>query len=83
QEERCSRNVYLADAVAGLEEYQTVHGSADDIAGEGRVNPVATLRAAAAMLERHAGIEGASERMEAALEDVARAGVATPDMGGA
>ena len=82
QEERCSRNVYLADDVAGLEEYQTVHGSADDIAGEGRVNPVGTLRAAAALLERHAGFAGASERMESALGSVAGAGVATPDTGG-
>jgi nicotinamidase-related amidase/isocitrate/isopropylmalate dehydrogenase len=82
QEQRHSRNVYLADEVAGLEEYQTVHGSADDIAGEGLVNPSATLRAAAALLERHAGFDGAEERMEHALRSVHAAGVSTPDFGG-
>lgn len=83
QEERCSRNVYLEDAVAGLEEYQTVHGSADDIAGLERVNPSATLQAAAMILERHGGVEGAAARMEQALRDTRAAGILTPDAGGA
>lgn len=82
QEERWSRNVYLADEVAGLEEYQTVHGSADDIAGEDRVNPLATLRAVAALLERHAGCAQATSRMERAIDDLGTQGLATPDLGG-
>jgi nicotinamidase-related amidase len=82
QEERFSRNLYLHDDLAGLTEYQTVHGSADDIAGRGVVNPLATLRAAADILERHAGIEGATARLERALAEARRAGRITPDMGG-
>jgi len=82
QEERWSRNVYLAEDVAGLEEYQTVHGSADDIAGGNSVNPFATLRAAAALLERHAGFAGALPRMERALAALRSEGRITPDLGG-
>ena len=82
QEERCSRNVYLHPELAGLTEYQTVHGSADDIAGRDLVNPIATLRAAADILERHAGCSGAVERLERVLGDARRAGRITPDMGG-
>ena len=54
QEERCTENVYLHPSVGGLVEYQTVHGSADDIAGKGLVNPSATIRAAAAILQNFA-----------------------------
>jgi nicotinamidase-related amidase/isocitrate/isopropylmalate dehydrogenase len=82
QEEHSSRNIYLADDVAGLEEHQTVHGSADDIAGQGRVNPTATLRASAALLERHAGCSGARARMEWVLQGVRASGPLTPDLGG-
>ena len=48
----CARCVFLADEFSRLVEYQTIHGSADDVAGTGRVNPVATLRAAASNLKK-------------------------------
>lgn len=67
QEEQCSRNVYLASAVKGMVEYQTVHGSADDIAGKGIVNPLATMRAAAAILENHGDRSHVRERLENAI----------------
>ena len=82
QEERFSRNVYLCPDVYGMEEYQTVHGSADDIAGSDLVNPLATLRAAADLAERHIGCEGAAAAMETALLDARRSGLVTRDMGG-
>jgi nicotinamidase-related amidase/isocitrate/isopropylmalate dehydrogenase len=82
QEERCSRNVYLAPGLERFVEYQTVHGSADDIAGRGEVNPGATLRAAARILEEHAGAAGLEARLERAIEDAAARGFATPDRGG-
>jgi isocitrate/isopropylmalate dehydrogenase len=59
-----------------------VHGSADDIAGKGRVNPFATMRAAAAMLERHAACAGAERLMETAVHRLTEAGVTTADLGG-
>jgi tartrate dehydrogenase/decarboxylase/D-malate dehydrogenase len=82
QENRCTENVHLHPDVAGLVEYQTVHGSADDLAGLGTVNPVATVRAAAAIAERHAGCAGAVAVVERAVATVQDRGVRTPDLGG-
>ena len=82
QEERCSRTVYLHDDLEGVEELQTVHGSADDIAGRGIVNPVATLRAAAVLVERVAPGPDVVGRMEEALAAAAREGHRTQDAGG-
>ncbi|MEU4743596.1 isocitrate/isopropylmalate family dehydrogenase [Actinosynnema sp. NPDC023658] len=82
QENRCTENVYLHPDLAGLVEYQTVHGSADDLAGRDTVNPVATVRAAAAVVERHCDGAGAIESTERALAAVTARGVLTPDLGG-
>nr|WP_225953325.1 isocitrate/isopropylmalate family dehydrogenase [Kibdelosporangium phytohabitans] len=82
QEDRYTENVHLRPDVSGLVEYQTVHGSADDLAGRDTVNPSATVRAAAAIIERHAGGAGAMAAMERALAAVAAGGVRTPDAGG-
>lgn len=82
QENRCTENIHLHPDVSDLVEYQTVHGSADDLEGLGVVNPTATIRAAAAIAERHAGCAGAVERTENALASVTGRGVRTPDLGG-
>ncbi|MFF7187958.1 isocitrate/isopropylmalate family dehydrogenase [Streptomyces sp. NPDC008222] len=82
QENRCTENVCLAPGAAGLVEYQTVHGSADDLAGRDLVNPLATIRAAALIAERHAGCAGAVRATEAALATLDEQGVRTPDLGG-
>ncbi|MEU4803855.1 isocitrate/isopropylmalate family dehydrogenase [Actinosynnema sp. NPDC023587] len=82
QENRCTENVYLHPDLAGLVEYQTVHGSADDLAGRDTVNPTATVRAAAVIVERHCGGTGAIESTERALTAVTERGVRTPDLGG-
>ncbi|MFF3669469.1 isocitrate/isopropylmalate family dehydrogenase [Microtetraspora malaysiensis] len=82
QENRCTENVYLHFEVAGLVEYQTVHGSADDLEGKDTVNPVATVRAAAMIAERHAGCAGAVRLVEGGLETLRRRGIGTPDLGG-
>ncbi|MEV0537656.1 isocitrate/isopropylmalate family dehydrogenase [Kitasatospora sp. NPDC050463] len=82
QENRCTENVHLHRDLHGLTEYQTVHGSADDLAGQGLVNPVATIRAAARIAERHAGCPGAAATVESALTAVQARGARTPDLGG-
>ncbi|MEU3411912.1 isocitrate/isopropylmalate family dehydrogenase [Streptomyces sp. NPDC006658] len=82
QENRCAENVCLDAGPAGLVEYQTVHGSADDLAGKDLVNPVATIRAAARVAERHAGCPGAVRATERALRTLDERGVRTPDLGG-
>ncbi|WP_323451569.1 isocitrate/isopropylmalate family dehydrogenase [Streptomyces yaizuensis] len=82
QETRCAENVFLDPALGRLTEYQTVHGSADDLAGLDRVNPLATVRAAARIAEHHAGCAGAVAATEAALAAVGGQGVRTADLGG-
>jgi len=82
QDERCTWNAYLSAEARGMIEYQTVHGSADDIAGQGKVNPLATMRAAAAILARYASCVGASSRLEEAIKKALASGCATPDRGG-
>lgn len=81
-ETRAGHSTYLAEDVAGMMEYQTVHGSADDIAGRGIVNPQATLRATAAIMERHGSCRGAADRMEESIERAREQGFNTPDEGG-
>ncbi len=60
---------------------EPVHGSAPDIAGTGRANPLATLKALAMLLERlEEGVAG--ERLAQAALQVQRGGPRTPDRGG-
>jgi len=62
--------------------FEPVHGSAPDIAGEGVVNPLATILSAAMMLD-HLQIPGAAREIEAAVAAVLAEGqVRTPDLGG-
>ena len=81
QEPRCIENVYLHPDVYGLSEYQTVHGPADDTAGTGLVNPVATVRTAASILEHHAGCKGIGMAMEVALSSLRRRDLLKPEQG--
>jgi isocitrate/isopropylmalate dehydrogenase len=82
QENRFTENVYLHPELSGLVEYQTVHGSADDIAGKDIVNPQATIRAAAAIMERHGGCVGAVQTVDRVLASLSERRILTPDQGG-
>ena len=82
QEARCTENVYLHPDLKGLTEFQTVHGSADDLEGLGQVNPTATLRAAAVILERYASCDGVVGIMEHALDVLQEEDIVTADQGG-
>jgi isocitrate/isopropylmalate dehydrogenase len=62
--------------------FESVHGSAPDIAGKGIANPTATILSAALMLE-HMGMIAEAQHLEAAVGRVYRDGrVLTPDQGG-
>ena len=62
--------------------FESVHGSAPDIAGKGIANPTGTLLSAALMLE-HLGLTDEATRLEAAVSRVYRDGKAlTPDQRG-
>jgi tartrate dehydrogenase/decarboxylase / D-malate dehydrogenase len=74
-----SANIAPGTDVPGL--FEPVHGSAPDIAGRGVANPMAAIWSAALMLE-HLGETDAAGRLMGALEDVAREGPLTRDVGG-
>ncbi len=62
--------------------FESVHGSAPDIAGKGLANPTALLRSSIMMLEHLKEME-AAKRLQQALETVYREGDnLTPDVGG-
>src|SRR5947209_330483 len=62
--------------------FESVHGSAPDIAGRGIAKPTGTLLSAALMLE-HLGLAAEAERLQAAVARVYRDGKAlTPDQRG-
>ena len=62
--------------------FESVHGSAPDIAGKGIANPTATILSAVLLLD-HVGLAQESDRLEKALARVYRDGTAlTPDQGG-
>jgi 3-isopropylmalate dehydrogenase len=62
--------------------YEPIHGSAPDIAGQGRANPVATILSAAMMLRYSLGQGEAADRVEAAVAKALSGGARTGDLGG-
>jgi len=62
--------------------FEAVHGTAPDIAGQGRANPTALMQSAALMLV-HLGEREAGQRLQQAIEKVYAEGKhLTPDVGG-
>jgi len=62
--------------------FEAVHGSAPDIAGQGKANPIALVRSAAMMLE-HIGQREPAGRIEASVRATLQAGQGlTRDLGG-
>ena len=62
--------------------FEPVHGSAPDIAGQGIVNPLATILSAGMMLEHLEMRDGAREIEQAVAAVLAEGKVRTPDIGG-
>ena len=82
QETSYAENVYLHQQLNDLSEYQTVHGSADDLTGKGIVNPTATMKAAAAILDRYGSCKGVKEALNSTVQKLVRQNIVTPDQGG-
>ncbi|MGA2436195.1 MAG: 3-isopropylmalate dehydrogenase [Bryobacteraceae bacterium] len=65
-------------AYAGL--YEPVHGSAPDIAGQNKANPLAAIGSVAAMLEYSFGLQEEAAAVNAAVEAVLNSGRVTADL---
>jgi 3-isopropylmalate dehydrogenase len=62
--------------------YEPIHGSAPDIAGQGKANPLATILSAAMMLRYSLGMAAEADRIEAAVARALASGVRSADLGG-
>ena len=60
--------------------YEPIHGSAPDIAGQGKANPIAAILSAAMMLRYSLSLQQEADAVEAAVESVINAGYRTEDL---
>ena len=68
----------LAEGNFGM--YEPVHGSAPDIAGQDKANPMATILSAAMMLRYTFGLGAEADTIENAVKSVLDQGYRTPDL---
>ncbi len=66
------------DCLKGM--YEPIHGSAPDIAGQDKANPLASILSAAMMLKYSFALETEAAAIEAAVFKVLEAGYRTPDI---
>ena len=62
--------------------FEPIHGSAPDIAGQGKANPCAAILSAAMLLRYSLGRGEAADRVEQAVRGAIADGARTPDLGG-
>jgi 3-isopropylmalate dehydrogenase len=62
--------------------YEPIHGSAPDIAGQGKANPLAMILSLAMLLRHSLGREADAARVEAAVAKTLADGVRGADLGG-
>jgi 3-isopropylmalate dehydrogenase len=62
--------------------FEPVHGSAPDIAGTGRANPLAMFGSVALMLRHGLAMENEATALESAVDRALGDGLRTPDLGG-
>ncbi len=62
--------------------YEPVHGSAPDIAGRNKANPIAAILSAAMMMRYSFHMDGAADAIEAAVENVMKRGLHTAELAG-
>lgn len=62
--------------------YEPIHGSAPDIAGEGKANPIGAILSVAMMLRSSLGYPEAAESIELAVSETIETGIRTADIGG-
>jgi len=60
--------------------YEPIHGSAPDIAGQDKANPIATILSAAMMLKYSFGLSTEAEAIEKAVSEILATGARTGDI---
>lgn len=70
----------LGSGTRGL--YEPIHGSAPDIAGQNKANPIATILSAAMMLRYAFSLQNEADCIEKAVDAVLCSGDRTADLGG-
>ncbi len=70
----------LGDSTRGM--YEPIHGSAPDIAGQNKADPIATILSAAMMLRYSFGLAAEADAIETAVDKVLSAGYRTADLMG-
>ena len=70
----------LSDGTVGM--YEPIHGSAPDIAGQDKANPLAMILSASWMLQLSFGLNDEAKAVEAAVEAALAGGHCTADVGG-
>jgi 3-isopropylmalate dehydrogenase len=60
--------------------YEPIHGSAPDIAGQGKANPIAAILSAALLLRYSLGLQREANAIEVAVEQTINAGYRTEDL---
>ena len=70
----------LGDGTRGL--YEPIHGSAPDIAGQNKANPVGAILSGAMLLRFSLNAEDAARAIERAVEETINSGFGTADIGG-
>ena len=68
----------LSDAGPGL--FEPIHGSAPDIAGQDKANPLGTILSAAMLLRYSLGLTAEADAVEAAVDEVLNSGLRTVDI---
>ena len=63
--------------------YEPVHGSAPDIAGKGKANPIGMFLSAAMLLRYSLGLESEARSIESAIDTILAQGLRTADIAGA
>jgi len=70
----------LGESKCGM--YEPIHGSAPDIAGQNKANPIATILSAAMMLRYSFDLQSEADAIEKAVDTVLEKGYRTADLAG-
>ena len=70
----------LGDGTLGM--YEPIHGSAPDIAGQNKANPIATILSAGMMLRYSFGLGAEADAIETAVQKALNEGYRTGDIAG-